>query len=300
MAMRGSDRTHGAEDGPDQPRHADTEAVRRRSVVVRPFPASRRLVTAAVRAGRRIMPMHGLFDVDVTTARRLLAAHEPALSLTAFIVASIGRAAAAHPEVHAFRDWRGRLVEHRYVDVQTLIEVPTINGPFGLVHVVRDADIRSVADISTELRAVKDHADTTTSGRLLTTLGPTLGRVPGLYPLMYAGMSRSRRVHRATGTVQVTAVGMFAGGGGFAIAPPTLASLLLVVGGISRQPRAIGDRVDVRDVLDLTLTIDHNVVDGSPATRFAADLRQSLHTAAVLPKAPASDAHALLNNPTSL
>ena len=28
----------------------------------------------------------------------------------------------------------------------------------------------------------------------------------------------------------------------------------------------------VRDVLDLTVTIDHNVVDGAPATRFGADL----------------------------
>ncbi len=47
------------------------------------------------------------------------------------------------------------------------------------------------------------------------------------------------------------------------------------------------DDIEVRDVLDLTLTIDHNVVDGGPATRFAADLRRLLHTAAVL--APQAD-----------
>jgi pyruvate/2-oxoglutarate dehydrogenase complex dihydrolipoamide acyltransferase (E2) component len=280
--MRVDDGTNRAERGPDQPSRAAEVPARDRDVVLRPFPASRRLVTAAVRAGRRIMPMHGLFDVDITTARELLAAHEPPLSLTAFIVASIGRAAAAHPQVHAYRDWRGRLVEHRYVDVQTVVEVPTSQGPFGLVHVIRDADIRTVADISAEIRAVKADSSTTTSGRLLTTLGPTLGRIPGLYPLMYAGMARSRRVHLATGTVQVTAVGMFADGGGFAIAPPTLASLLLVVGGVSRRPRAIGERVEIRDVLDLTLTIDHNVVDGGPATRFAADLRHLLSSAAAL------------------
>ena len=110
-------------------------------------------------------------------------------------------------------------------------------------------------------------------------------------------MSRSRRVHLATGTVQVTAVGMFADGGGFAIAPPTLASLVLVVGGVSRRPRAVDDRVEVRDVLDLTLTIDHNVVDGAPATRFAADLRQVLHTAAALPDASPSDASGVRAQP---
>lgn len=82
--------------------------------MVRPFPGSRRLVTAAVRAGRRIVPMHGLIDVDITAARRLLAERAPPLSVTAFVVASLGRAAAAHPEVHAYRDWRGRLVQHRW------------------------------------------------------------------------------------------------------------------------------------------------------------------------------------------
>ena len=257
---------------------------RERGVVVRPFPSSRRLVTAAVRAGRRIVPMHGLFDVDVTTARRLLTESDPPLSMTAFVVASLGRATVAHPEVHAYRDWRGRLVEHRHVDVQTLVEVPTEQGPFGLVHVVRDADIRGVAEISAELRAVK----ASSGGHRLDTVAPALGRVPGLYQVMYAVMSRSRRVRLATGTVQVTAVGMFGGGGGFAIAPPTLASLVIVVGGLSRRPRAVGDRIEVRDVLDLTVTVDHNVVDGAPTTRFAAHLRQLMDSAAVLVPAPTS------------
>ena len=223
--------------------------------------------------------MHGLLEVDVTDARARLARSRPPLSMTAFVVATVARAVAAHPEVHAYRDWRGRLVRHRHVDVQTLVEVPTAQGPFGLVHVVRDADIRSVADISSELRAVKGDPTSTGTGRALQRLAPIAGRVPGLFPAMYAVMARSVRAHDMTGTVQVTAVGMFAGGGGFAIAPPTLASLIVVVGGMGPRPRALGEEVVVRDVLDLTVTIDHDVVDGAPATRFGADLRQRMESA---------------------
>ncbi len=258
---------------------------RERGSTSRPFPSSRRLVTAAVRAGRRIAPMTGLFQVDITTARRMLAETDPPLSLTAFVVACVGRAAANHPEVHAYRDWRGRLVEHRHVDVQVLIEVPTDQGPFGLVHVIRDADIRSVAEISVEIRAVKAQPSSTGNGRLLDTLAPTLGRLPGLYRAMYAVMSRSHRVRDAIGTVQVTALGMFAGGGGFAIAPPTLASLAVVVGGINASPILVDGNIEALDQLDLTVTIDHNVVDGAPATRFAGDLRQIMQGASVLASA---------------
>lgn len=255
---------------------------RPREVTVRPFPVRRRLVTSAVRAGRRVVPMHGLFEVDVTEARAVLARSDPPLSLTAYVLASAARAAARHPEVHAYRDVRGRLVEHRHVDVQTLVEVPTPDGPFGLVHVVRDADIRAVADISAELRAVKAEPTRTTNGRLLDRLAPLAGRVPGLYALVFAVLARSRRARAATGTVQVTAVGMFAGGAGFAIAPPTVASCTVVVGGLDRRPRVVDGRVVVRDVLDLTVTIDHNVTDGGPATRFGADLRRTIESGETL------------------
>ncbi len=203
--------------------------------------------------------------------------------MTAYVVACAGRAVAKHPEVHAYRDWRGRLVQRGHVDIQVLIEVPTSHGPFGLVHVVRDADIRSVAEICAEIRAVKAYPTGTAYGRLLDTLGPTLGRVPGLYRAMYAVMNRSYHVHNAIGTVQVTALGMFTGGGGFAIAPPSLASLTVVVGGISAGPVDVDGHIETIDLLDLTVSVDHNVVDGAPATRFAADLRNILHHAVVSP-----------------
>src|SRR4051794_19424607 len=152
-----------------------------RGLDVVPFPSSRRAVTAAVRAGRRIVPMHGLLDVDVTEGRRLLDGHQPPLSMTAFVIAAVGRAVAAHPEVHAYRDWRGRLVRHRHVDVQTLVEVPTEQGPFGLVHVVRDADVRGIADISAEVRGVKVDPASTATGLALRRLAPVAGRIPGLF-----------------------------------------------------------------------------------------------------------------------
>jgi hypothetical protein len=100
-------------------------AARVRGLDVLRFPSSRRAVTAAVRAGRRIVPVHGLVEADVTDARRLLAGHQPPLSPTAFVIAAVARAVAAHPEVHVYRDRRGRLVQRRHVACRPLVEVPT-------------------------------------------------------------------------------------------------------------------------------------------------------------------------------
>ncbi len=255
---------------------------RPRQVEVRPFPSNRRLVTAAMRAGRRMTPMHGLVDLDVTEANQLLAQHEPPLSFTAFVVASVARAAATHPEVHAYRSWRGQVVSHRHVDVTTIVEITTPQGQFPLAHVIRDADIRDVVDLTAELRRVKTDPSASGSGRWLERAAPVGARIPGVIPAMYTLISRSVRIRQHTGTVAVTAVGMFAGGGGFAIAPPTLMSLQVVVGGVTARPTVVKGEIEVREVLDLTVTIDHNVVDGAPAARFGAELRQLIENATAL------------------
>ena len=98
----------------------------------------------------------------------------------------------------------------------------------------------------------------------------------------YLAMSRSVAIRQRVGSVAVTAVGMFAGGGGFGLTPMSLMSLEVVVGGMSLRPRVVDGEVQVRDVLDLTVQIDHNVVDGAPAARFAAELRELIESATVL------------------
>ncbi len=53
-------------------------------------------------------------------------------------------------------------------------------------------------------------------------------------------------------------------------------SLEVVVGGIAQRPRAVDGRIEIRDVLDLTL------VGRAPATRFAAEFRNLIESAAVI------------------
>jgi len=226
--------------------------------------------------------MYGLVKVDVTKANRILAAHHPPSSLTAFVIASVARAAAAHPEVHAYRNWRGQLVTHQHVDVTTIVEISTSQGLFGLPHVLHDADVRGVPDLTAELRRVKHEPSTSGSGGWLERAAPAATRIPGAVAAMYAVMARSVAIRQHAGTVAVTAVGMFAGGGGFGLAPLTLMSLQVVVGGMTRRPWVVVGQIEIRDVLDLTVAIDHNVVDGAPAARFGATLRELIESAAVM------------------
>jgi len=251
---------------------------RPRRVETRSIPPTRRFVTGGLRAGRRMMPTHGLVQCDVTDTRAHLMASDPPLSMTAFIVAAVARAAAAHPEVHAYRSWSGRLIIHHHVDVATLVEVAAPEGSFPLAHLVRDADARGLADISAEIRTVKANPTAGTSGRLFRETAPLASRIPGAVALFYVLAARSVRMRRMTGTVSVTSVGMFGGGGGFGIGHPTVQTLTVLIGGMSVRPWVRDGEIVPREVLDLTVTVDHNIVDGAPAARFVADLRRMIET----------------------
>lgn len=253
---------------------------RSRDVEIETIPASRRIVTRALRAGRRAAPIHGLVTVDLTDAYRRV--RDAGVSLTAFVVVSVARAAAVHPEVHAYRDWRGRRVVHRYVDVATLIEVEASGASFPLAHLIRDADVRSVRDISDELRRAAEKPTTSRSGDLLDRVPSFVGRLPGAVESLYYWLGRTRRGRAMAGTVAVSSVGMFAGGDGFGIGYPTIMPLSVLVGGITAKPRVVAGSVTVREVVDLTISIDHTLVDGAPAARFVADLRRLLESGEAL------------------
>jgi len=241
-----------------------------------PFPSNRRFVLAAMRSGRRMALMTGLVKVDVTAAWNII--DRDGLSPAAFFAACIGRAVAEHPEVHAYRDWAGRLVQHRHVDITTIVEVGTATGSFPLAYPLVDCDSRSVSNLTTELRAVKSRPKTGASGRLLVRWGGRAGRVPFLADLFYFVARRSVRARSRMGTVTLSSLGPMTGGSGFLVGVPTIASITVVIGGATEQPWVVDGELAVRRVADLVIQIDHRVVDGAPAARFGARLRELLES----------------------
>jgi pyruvate/2-oxoglutarate dehydrogenase complex dihydrolipoamide acyltransferase (E2) component len=50
--------------------------------------------------------------------------------------------------------------------------------------------------------------------------------------------------------------------------------LEFAIGGITEKPTVIDDKAETREYLNLTVMIDHDVIDGAPAARFTARLAE--------------------------
>jgi pyruvate dehydrogenase E2 component (dihydrolipoamide acetyltransferase) len=78
------------------------------------------------------------------------------------------------------------------------------------------------------------------------------------------------------GTFTISNVGVFGVDGGTALLTPG-ETAILCVGAVQERPWVEEGELVVRSVVELTLTIDHRVVDGAEASGFLADLGALLH-----------------------
>jgi pyruvate/2-oxoglutarate dehydrogenase complex dihydrolipoamide acyltransferase (E2) component len=221
--------------------------------------------------------VYGLLEVDMTAARRFIAEHKArtgeTLSFTGYLTFCLAHAVGENKAVQACLKGSKQLLIFDDVDVGLMVEGKVGEKRALMGHVIRGANRKTYREIHEEIRAVQSQP-----------VPPGRG-MPGWYrwamllpwplsklteALLSMAVRRDPTIAvRMAGTVGVSSVGMFGGGhGGWGVTPSSQ-SLSLVVGGTAWKPAVVEGRVEPREMLDLTLAFDHNVVDGGPATRFA-------------------------------
>jgi pyruvate/2-oxoglutarate dehydrogenase complex dihydrolipoamide acyltransferase (E2) component len=265
--------------------HADYQVV--------PYPKMRRLEAIAYRSVGRASMIHGLIEVDVTRARTRLRDHKAktgeSLSFTAFLIACLAKAVEEHKAVQALRLGRKRLILFEEVDVYTPVERDLAGDAQIIPTIIRAANRKTVCQIHQEIRAaqVQDVAKAWEGLKVLRL--PWLLLLPA-YLVMMRMTERSPQVRKKyRGTVALTTVGMFMKGAGWGIPLPDH-SLWMTVGGIVEKPGIVDGHIAIRDYLSLTISFDHDIVDGAPAARFTERLKELIESGYGLNEQEASSA----------
>jgi pyruvate dehydrogenase E2 component (dihydrolipoamide acetyltransferase) len=163
-------------------------------------------------------------------------------SVNDFIVRAAALALRHHPNVNA--SWGDEAItQHGEIHIGIAVSTPE-----GLITpVVRNADRKSVAEISSEVRSLADKA----KNRKLT-------------PNDYQGSTFTISNLGAWGIEEFTAI----------INPPNAA--ILAIGAASAQPVVIDRQVVIRDRMKVTMSCDHRVVDGALGAEYLRTLRSYL------------------------
>lgn len=170
------------------------------------------------------------------------------LSLTAIILKAVVQALQKHPVCRTQFTAEGKLQVK--TEMHAAIAVDT---PAGLmVPVLRFADRKTVEELSRELAVVSDSVKA------------------GVLP----GDDASDHV------ITISNLGMY----GVTYSRPILNmpdSVILGVGTVVKRPVYIGDGLFARDILPLSLSFDHRIIDGGPAAAFLQDVCRELSACSI-------------------
>jgi pyruvate dehydrogenase E2 component (dihydrolipoamide acetyltransferase) len=164
------------------------------------------------------------------------------VTYTDLVVRTAALALRDHPALNARWESEGvRRLDEIHIGVAVALDDGLV------VPVVRHADRATVSQISAAIRDLSERARTL----------------------------RLRPEEMQGATFTVTNLGMFEVDAFTPILNPPEAAIL-GMGRVHRRPAAVGDRVEVRPVMALSLTFDHRVVDGAPAAQFLQRIKHVL------------------------
>lgn len=246
------------------------------SIQIVDFPPGRRVWVNAMELSWPSHTIYGLLEVDVTDVRRFIADHKSltgeTLSFAGYLTLCLAHAVDENKTLQAYRKGDKHLLLFDDVNVGLMVERKIGDKTSLMGHVVNYANRKTFLEIHNEIRRVQ--AESVPPGRGMPSWFRSLMLLP--WPLSRLMIALLRIHYRRDparnvemgGTVGITSVGMFGGGhSGWGLSP-TFHPIGLVVGGISWKPLIIDGQIQPREILNLTVSFDHDIVDGGPATRF--------------------------------
>jgi pyruvate/2-oxoglutarate dehydrogenase complex dihydrolipoamide acyltransferase (E2) component len=236
--------------------------------------------------------VRGLVEVDVTEAKKIIKDYyektSKKISFTGWIIKCISEAIMEYPMVHAYRIKKRKIVIPDVVRFGIMVEKQTAEGqkvPF--MAVLENTHEKRVIEISDEIRGIQneiiEEKEQMMGGQglvrklqllLFMILPDFISR-----PIIKRITLNKKFVTEFSGTVGVTALGMFGKNvSGWALHFPTR-TIDFALGGIKEKPGYIGNKIEKRDILNLTYNIDHNIIDGANAARFGARALELIESA---------------------
>ncbi len=249
-----------------------------------PFPPIRKATVDLLSIAVHKHMIHGFFEVDITRVRRRLRQlrrdGQEIPSLTSFIIHCCARVVSENPMLHAYRNFRNRLVLFSEVDVSLPIERRVGESLEVIPSIIRSAESKSVREIDREIAA--NRSTPVEKSKMMGSLRSYL-LVPAW--IRRLGFRISGRmpsvVKRHFGTVMVTSIGMFGRGAGWAI-PLCTHTLNIAIGSIVKRLELDHGVAVEREYVCMTVSFDHDIVDGAPAARFMHRLKRMIEQAEAL------------------
>ena len=246
----------------------------------RPFPKIRKATIDVLKASKRKNMIHSMIEADISNAREMIRSRKREtgqfISFTGYITYCVSKIVEKNKEMQAYRTWNNKLVIFDDVDVSTTVERKVDGRSEVVPMIIRSANAKSLNEISGKIRDAQE--EDVESAEVFRFMNLYLTIPPFIRQLLFRIFDRfPHTMKKNVGTVMVTSVVMIGQGAGWGI-PIASHTLNVTVGGIVKRPVEVRGEIESRDHVCLTISMDHDIIDGAPAARFIRQLKKMIES----------------------
>ncbi|TXT66722.1 MAG: Catalytic domain of components of various dehydrogenase complexes [Promethearchaeota archaeon] len=249
---------------------------------------SRYAILAHLNAAAQKHHVYSFVEVDVTEAKKKIQTYfnnsGKKLSFTGWLLTCIGKLVSKYPEIHSYFKKQKKRVIFEDVDCSITVEKLIKGHKVPMPLVIRKINEKNIYDITKEIRDAQN-AEMARGGVLGDEKSDRLTKIYQNIPRFLRKWIYKRLtsdpffIKKYMGTLILTSVGMFGKGSGWPFMS-SVHNLAFGVGTISEKPRYNNNNIlEKRQILHLTIAINHDVIDGAPAARFVSELIKVLEEA---------------------
>lgn len=249
------------------------------------FPGSRIATFDTFSVGLQKHHISAMLEFDVTDSRRKLQDLRRSginVSFNAWLIKVIATVLDKYPEAAAFLYNRKKLIIFHDINISILIEKKIGDSRVPIPLVIEKTNSKSAMDITLEIEKAKNQELTNKDIVLSkkTSLTETLYyRLPGfMRRTIWKIMLRNPEfIYKKMGNVVITSVGMMGRINGWFI-HKSVHPLSFGIGSVLKKPVVIDNEIRIREILNMTILVDHDVIDGAPMVRFLNDLTKYIES----------------------
>ncbi|MBS3993021.1 MAG: 2-oxo acid dehydrogenase subunit E2 [Bacteroidetes bacterium] len=231
-----------------------------------------------------------MLELDVTSLKEKIAIHNKTTksktSFTAALIHIISKTIDQHKEVASFLWNKKKQIVFQNINIAMIVEKEVDGQKVPIPLVIEKANQKHSFEILKELEVAKNqiltkedmvlHRKSNSIEKLYTKLPGFLRR----YFWYYMG-NHPKYAYKKMGNVAFTSIGMMGSLRGWFI-PISVHPICFGISSVIKKPLVRQEKIEIREILNMTVLIDHDVVDGAPIARFLTDLTENIENIRVL------------------
>jgi pyruvate/2-oxoglutarate dehydrogenase complex dihydrolipoamide acyltransferase (E2) component len=226
-----------------------------------------------------------LLEFDVTESRKKLHNLRKSgvkVSFNVWIIKVISSILQKHPEASAYVYNKKKLILFNDINISVLVEKKIGGKKVPIPVVIEKTNQKSVLEIAMELEAAgnRELSDRDIVINKRSNLSERLYyHMPGfLRRAAWKFMLRNPEIaYKKMGNAVITSVGTIGKINGWFI-QKSVHPISFGIGSVLKKAVVAENEIKIREILNMTILVDHDVIDGAPMVRFLNDLTKSIET----------------------